>query len=211
MSPRPKRQRRLKEPPSVTGFIPDDGDFDSQDIIVLLYEEYEAIKLADYQELSQLEASKIMEVSRPTFTRIYDSARKKIAQAFMEHKHLRIGGGDVVFNEKWYLCNSCESVFKLPPSNKEEHVKCPVCHSDNIIEIQDADINFRKYRGMHGRGRHRDGMGQQPGNCVCPKCNYSVPHVAGVPCNSQLCPTCNIRMVRENSYHHKNIINKRKP
>ncbi len=208
MSPRPKRQRKLNEPPSATGFIPEDGDFDKNDIIVLLYEEFEAIKLADYEGLSQLEASKFMEVSRPTFTRIYDSARKKIARAFIEHKHLKIGGGDVVFNDKWYLCNHCESVFKLPPSTGSD-VECPVCHSTDVIEIQNADIKHQKFRGRHGRGRHRDGMGSQPGNCVCPKCNYSISHVPGVPCNSQLCPTCNIQMVREDSFHHKNIINKR--
>ncbi len=210
MSPRPKRQRRINEPPSVTGFIPDDGDFDSNDIIVLFYEEYEAVKLADYRDLPQLEASKIMEVSRPTFTRIYNSARKKIARAFIEHKHLIIGGGDVVFNDKWYLCNHCESVFKLPSSGDGE-VQCPVCRDSDIIEIQDADIKKRSFRGHRGRGRRGGGAGNEPGNCICPKCNYSVVHVAGVPCSSQLCPHCNIRMIRENSYHHKNIINKRKP
>lgn len=209
MSPRPKRQRRLKEPPSATGFIPDDGDFDNTNVIVLLFEEYEAIKLADYQELSQLEASKIMEVSRPTFTRIYNSARKKIAHAFIEHKHLKIGGGDVVFNEKWYLCNHCESVFKLPILNVAK-VECPVCYSNDVVEIQDANIRNSTLRGRYGRGQRRNGFGNQPENCICPKCNYSLPHMPGVPCNSQLCPHCNIRMIRENSYHHKKIINKRK-
>ena len=208
MSPRPKRQRRLSEPPFLTGFVPENGDFNPKESITLFFEEYEALKLADYEGLSQLEASKILEVSRPTFTRIYDSARKKIAKALVEHKRLSISGGDVIFNEKWYTCNECESVFKLQQSD-ENILTCPVCHSKQIVEIQHADSHSQYQRSFGGKGRHYGGMGQQ-GNCVCPKCNYYVPHQPGVPCNSILCPHCNIRLVRENSDHHINILNKRK-
>ena len=208
MSPRPKRQRRLIEPPFITGFIPENGDYNPQDSITLFFEEYEALKLADYKGMSQLEASKVLEVSRPTFTRIYDAARKKIARALVEHKRISIAGGDVIFNEKWFVCNECESVFKLSESNEAE-VKCPVCQSEKTIEIQYADFSLRQQKGFGGRGRHRGGMGQS-GNCVCPKCNYTIPHQPGIPCNSILCPTCNIRLVRENSDHHLNILNKRK-
>jgi predicted DNA-binding protein (UPF0251 family)/uncharacterized protein YbaR (Trm112 family) len=208
MSPRPKRQRRLSEPPFLTGFVPENGDFNPQESITLFFEEYEALKLADYEGLSQLEASKILEVSRPTFTRIYDSARKKIAKALVEHKRISISGGDVIFNEKWYTCNECESVFKLQQTD-EKILTCPVCHSEQIVEIQHADFPSRQQKGFGGRGRHHGGMGQQ-GNCICPKCNNQVSHQPGVPCNSILCPHCNIRLVRENSDHHINILNKRK-
>lgn len=206
MSPRPKKQRRLNEPPFITGFVPENGDFNPEESITLFFEEYEALKLADYKGLSQLEASKILDVSRPTFTRIYDSARKKIAQALVEHKRLRIGGGNAVFNEKWYACNSCESVFKLFRTSTDTIV-CPVCHSEDVVEIQEANFGFEQKRGMGGRGRHH--KGDSSGNCICPKCNYSVKHQVGIPCNSMLCPHCNIRLIRENSIHHLNIINKR--
>ena len=208
MSPRPKRQRKLTEPPSITGFVPENGDFDLQESITLFFEEYEALKLADYQGLSQLKASKVLEVSRPTFTRIYDSARKKIARALVEHKRISIAGGNVVFNEKWFVCNECKSVFRLQ-HEEENELLCPVCHSENIIEIQHADFTPGYGRGFGGRGRHRKGMGKA-GNCVCPKCDYTTPHQMGRPCNSMLCPQCNIRMVRENSEHHLSIKRKRK-
>jgi predicted DNA-binding protein (UPF0251 family)/DNA-directed RNA polymerase subunit RPC12/RpoP len=207
MSPRPKRHRKINEPPFITGFVPENGDFDPNDSITLFFEEYEALKLADYKGLSQLEASSILEVSRPTFTRIYTSARKKIAQAMVEHKRIRIAGGDVVFDEKWYVCRECETVFKLTSEN--DAVTCPVCQSENVIEIQNAEFSPDFQRGRGGRGRHFRGMGQT-GNCVCPKCNYTVAHQPGVPCNSNLCPECNIRLVRENSTHHLNILKKRK-
>jgi hypothetical protein len=34
------------------------------------------------------------------------------------------------------------------------------------------------------------------GNCVCSKCGYSAPHVAGQPCNQKACPKCGTTMTR---------------
>jgi len=114
MSPRPKRRRILGEPPSVSGFVPESGDYStaSEDKVILLFEEYEAIRLTDYEGLTQLEASLRMHVSRPTFTRIYDSARKKVAKAFVENKRISIEGGHVEFKAGWYRCANCGSVLK---------------------------------------------------------------------------------------------------
>jgi len=61
-------------------------------------------------------------------------------------------------------------------------------------------------RGL-GRGFGRGagggrGGGNQPGsgpggNCVCPKCGYSQPHVAGPRCMDQTCPQCGTRLIKE--------------
>ena len=123
MSPRPKRGRMMSEPPFVSGFMPEGGDFNPDEVLVLHFEEYEAIKLSDYEYLTQLQASKRLGVSRPTFTRIYDSARKKIAKAFIENKRIVIQGGEVEFEETWYRCLDCNSVFKVVPSKVKEREK----------------------------------------------------------------------------------------
>ena len=57
---------------------------------VLTYDEIEAIRLADFEGLYQEEAAKEMEVSRPTFSRILNSARKKIANALILGKAIEI-------------------------------------------------------------------------------------------------------------------------
>ena len=206
MSPRPKRNRKLSEPPIVTGFIPRDGDFNIQDAVLLHMEEYESIKLADYEGLTQLEASKRLGVSRPTFTRIYDAARKKVAKAFVENKCISVEGGDVSFTDNWYYCNHCNTVFK----NKDKiltNIVCPVCTESNISTFQNSGnwpINVMRRKTRKG------GRQNMEGNCICPKCEMKVPHEAGIPCSTFLCPDCDIRMIRENSEHHKLIINKRK-
>ncbi len=56
----------------------------------LLSEEMEAIRLADYESLYQEEAASKMEISRSTFSRILNSARKKIAEALIEGKVIEI-------------------------------------------------------------------------------------------------------------------------
>ncbi len=211
MSPRPKRRRILSEPPSVSGFVPESGDYSSalEDTVILLFEEYESIKLADYECLTQLEASKRMHISRPTFTRVYDSARKKVAKAFVENKRISIEGGHVDFQADWYRCENCGTIFKLKSGGKVK--SCPVCGEEQTIPLQQVVNRFSEHgRGAgHGGGRFHGGRGVA-GFCICPGCDYKIKHAPGIPCGSLLCPHCNIRMVREDSEHYQIILNKRK-
>lgn len=57
-------------------------------------EELESIRLKDYLRLSQEEAAKMIGVSQPTFHRIISEAHRKIAEAFLEGKAIRIEGGN---------------------------------------------------------------------------------------------------------------------
>ena len=58
--------------------------------VVLLADELEALKLYEVDDLAQTEASKKMNVSQPTFARILDRANKKIAEAIIKGKAIRI-------------------------------------------------------------------------------------------------------------------------
>ena len=51
--------------------------------VVISDEEYAAIRLSDYELLNQVEAARIMGVSRPTYTHIYGIARHKVAEALV--------------------------------------------------------------------------------------------------------------------------------
>jgi hypothetical protein len=95
------------------------------------YEEYETVKLVIYEDLPQDIAADRMEVSRPTLTRIYNSALKKIGQAFVEGKSIIIDGGDFEFDKDWYKCKRC---FKLI-SGIENHSKCADCPSFGKEEL----------------------------------------------------------------------------
>jgi len=79
----------------------------------LLFEEFEALRLADYENLTQEEAAVKMHISRPTFTRLYDKARKKIAKAFVEGKAILIRGGTFITENYWYRCDNCHETRLL--------------------------------------------------------------------------------------------------
>ena len=66
MSPRPKNIRKVNNMPSVAGFKPIASNSSRKDTIFLHFEEYEAIRLCDYEMKTQQEASVSMGVSRPT-------------------------------------------------------------------------------------------------------------------------------------------------
>jgi predicted DNA-binding protein (UPF0251 family) len=63
--------------------------------IVLLMDEFEAIRLADLEGLYQEQAAERMNVSRQTFGRIVEAARRKVAKALSDGLALRIEGGEV--------------------------------------------------------------------------------------------------------------------
>jgi predicted DNA-binding protein (UPF0251 family) len=94
--------------------------------VSLLFEEYEAIRLIDYENLNQEEAAERMEVSRPTFTRVYKKARQTIARALVEGKAIMIEGGTYTSENYWAKCHKC-STLTTAPSPVE---KCPHCQSE---------------------------------------------------------------------------------
>ena len=99
--------------------------------VILLFEEFEAIRLADYENLTQEEAAVKMNISRPTFTRLYDKARKSIARAFIEGKAIFIQGGTFITDDYWYRCYNChETMISMKPAKH-----CRKCDSENIIQL----------------------------------------------------------------------------
>jgi len=67
--------------------------------VVLSLDEMEAVRLADFDGLYQEQAAAMMNISRPTFGRIIESAHKKIADALLHGKALKIEGGEVSFDQ----------------------------------------------------------------------------------------------------------------
>ncbi len=92
--PRPRRFRRVSFEPTITYFKPAGVRMRLLRESILTVDELEAIRLSDYEGNDQNSAAKSMGVSQPTFQRIYESARKKIADALVNGKALRIEGGN---------------------------------------------------------------------------------------------------------------------
>ncbi len=108
--------------------------------VVLSFEEYEAIRLIDYENLIQEEAAVRMNISRPTFTRLYDKARKNIAKAFVEGKAILIQGGTYITDDYWFKCSDCNEVMiTLKPV---QH--CRKCNSDNITQLNKGQNHEQK-------------------------------------------------------------------
>ncbi len=126
--PRPKRKRLIEKPPPVDGFKPFGVPMQDLEPVILLYEEYEAIRLTDYERLTQEEAAVKMNVSRPTFTRIYERARSNMAKALVEGKAFMIEGGDFHSENHWYKCNACQKLN----IDLAEIDECRYCESKDI-------------------------------------------------------------------------------
>jgi predicted DNA-binding protein (UPF0251 family) len=95
--PRPRIPRCMRFKPNVYYFKPRGIPLRMLEEVALLSDELEAIKLHDVDGLEQIDAAKKMNISQPTFARILDSAYKKIAEAIIKGKAIRIekkGGGE---------------------------------------------------------------------------------------------------------------------
>lgn len=135
MKGRPKSLRRISSLPAVSGFSPIGGEGRDSEAVVLYYEEYEALRLNDYEKNSQCESAAFMGISRPTFTRIYMSAREKIAKAFVEHRSIIVEGGSVEVDDHWLVCNDCHAVFSNVQADGIA-TNCALCGSTNIAQYR---------------------------------------------------------------------------
>ena len=124
--PRPRKCRKICQMPQIREFRPVGDDFDTS-AVILTIDEYEAVRLIDRQGFSQEECSSYMQVARTTVQMIYNSARKKIAEALVDGLPLRIEGGDYQLcdgKEEFCGCGGCKKHRQLCAQmrRKEENV-----------------------------------------------------------------------------------------
>jgi len=130
---RPKNDRIVHEPPLFTEFKP--VGIRGQDLgsMQLSLDEFEALRLADHIGLSHAEAAGEMEISRSTFTRLIEQARKKIAEFIIKGRRLNINGGNIHFRSNIICCQKCGHMFKT--NFNDSMIECPACHSENLLNL----------------------------------------------------------------------------
>ena len=126
---RPKRLRRLAFSPPAHSFHPANEErcLVQKELVVVTMDEFESLRLADLECHSQEEAAKKMGISRPTFGRIIESARSKVARALVEGCRIEITGGSFKFASGKHLqCPRCRR-RQSRNAGEREHVECRRC------------------------------------------------------------------------------------
>jgi predicted DNA-binding protein (UPF0251 family) len=90
---RPKKTRWIRCKPGERCFRPQCKSLDELEGVVLTLDEFEALRLSDLEGLTQEEVAKQMKVHRSTISRILVAAHKKVADALVNIKAIRIEGG----------------------------------------------------------------------------------------------------------------------
>ncbi|MHB1048599.1 MAG: DUF134 domain-containing protein [Bacteroidota bacterium] len=88
--PRPRKNRRVCCNPSADYFKPRGIPVYELEEIVLDHDELESLRLADFLAYSHERGAKEMHISRATFGRILEQARKKITDGILHGKAIRI-------------------------------------------------------------------------------------------------------------------------
>lgn len=119
--PRPRKCRKVCSLPRNGGFVP--TNCIGEEIVVLAVDEYETIRLIDYQGFSQEECGTYMHIARTTVQLIYNNARKKLAKALVEGLELKIEGGDYQLcdgQEVYCGCGGCKKHKCMAMSENQE-------------------------------------------------------------------------------------------
>ncbi len=131
--PRPEKKRLVNAPPVFNSFKPTGFAKSGLKRVVISLDEYEALRLADYKGLEHKEAAEMMKISRPTFTRLIEKARKKTAEFIIEGAELVIDGGNIHFEGNVIRCKDCGHTFRIKFGDNVKN--CPSCKSENLIDI----------------------------------------------------------------------------
>jgi predicted DNA-binding protein (UPF0251 family) len=87
---RPKKCRCIKSKPHAIYFKPRGIPLVDLEEVTVSLDEFEAIRLADYEGLYHEDSAEKMMISRPTFGRILSEAHRKVAECLVKGKALRI-------------------------------------------------------------------------------------------------------------------------
>jgi predicted DNA-binding protein (UPF0251 family) len=100
--PRKKCLRFIERTPAVAYFKPAGIPMRFLEEVIISLDEAEALRLSDYEKLYQEDAAGKMNVSRQTFGRIIESAHRKLADALINGKAIKIEGGNIHLQNNFF-------------------------------------------------------------------------------------------------------------
>ena len=172
---RPRIKRRIEKFPNITYYKPVGVPLSVLEEVVITFDELEAARLTSLKGMQQIDAAKKMGISQPTIHRLMLSFDKKITDALINGKAIRIEGGDIM------------------PRGDGTGPAGAGGYGRGRGRGQAQGQGYGRSRGGPGRGQGFGG----PNNCKCPKCGAILPHQRGMPCNKMKCPKCGTPMVPE--------------
>lgn len=153
--PRPNKPKCVQKLPICQTYYPA-GKENSCHEIVLSVEEYETLRLLDYQGMTQAQCARQMGIARATVQSLYTEARKKTARFLVEGAGLCIRGGNFCIEEPKEKNGSEKGVFKMKIAVTYENgeVFQHFGHTEQfkIYEVADGKITSAEVVDTNGQG-----------------------------------------------------------
>lgn len=138
--PRKRCCGKVEQMPCCRRFIPE-GELSTSNVELFL-EELEALRLKDVAELDQTACSLKMGLSRTTFQRILNSARRKVALALLEGQSISIEGGNYIMQNRTFECVDCAHQWEEKPctlgGKHGYEIACPACGSMKKSKVENG-------------------------------------------------------------------------
>lgn len=168
---RPSRRRRVCLEPKYSCFVP--YGIRKTEQVLLTVDEFETIRLIDYEKKKHEQCAGQMGISRTTVTEIYEKARSKIADCIINGKALCITGGnyELCDGSAWRCCGRrCGRAYylarDLPVGGKEKkNMKIAVTYENGkvfqhfghteqfkIYEVEDGKVTSTQIVDTNGNG-----------------------------------------------------------
>ena len=153
--PRPFRCRRIEQLPVYRCFSPDDTA--AAESVFMTVDEFETLRLLDAEGLTQDACAVRMNIARTTVTAIYDSARKKVAEALVHGKRLLITGGHCEFEPVEIRQNIMEKgniTMRIAVTYENGEIFQHFGHSEQfkLYDIEDGKIIGEQVVDTNGSG-----------------------------------------------------------
>jgi predicted DNA-binding protein (UPF0251 family)/predicted Fe-Mo cluster-binding NifX family protein len=107
------------------------------EVVTLGLDEAEALRLADLEGLYQAAAARSMGVSRPTFGRIVEAARRKVADAVLNGKALRLAGGEICVRDQ----GETKMKIAVPSNNGNVDEHFGHCKEYMVFEVAGGKVS----------------------------------------------------------------------
>ncbi|SET20120.1 DUF134 domain-containing protein [[Clostridium] polysaccharolyticum] len=157
--PRTPKCRKIYSFPDYYNFIPEEAEKENIETIRLSLDEYETIRLLDYENLNQEECAARMGVARTTVTAMYENARKKLIRAVVEGKRLSIAGGNIEIDRE-------RTILNVSMNEKGDNAMRVAATYDNgnifghfgrtekfkVYDIEDGKVVSSQILGTNGEG-----------------------------------------------------------